>query len=116
MRDVIFVGTSRADLKAFPIDIRRQAGITLREVQIGALPTNAKPLKGFGGAGVQELRLDDQSGTYRVVYAVSLPDAVYVLHAFQKKSRRGIKTDARDVERVRQRLRIAQQTSAERER
>lgn len=86
----------------------------MESVQYGEKPDNAKPLKGFGGAGVQEIVADDEGGTCRVVYAVTLPDAVYVLHAFQKKSTRGVKTTQRDIELIRRRLREAREISAER--
>jgi phage-related protein len=114
MRDVIFVGSSRDALRAFPDEARREAGFALETVQRGEKPDNAKPLKGFGGAGVQEIVADDEDGTYRVVYTVTLPDAVYVLHAFQKRSTRGIKTAQRDIELVKRRLREAWGISAER--
>jgi phage-related protein len=112
MRDVIFVGSSRDDLRRFPAEVRREVGFALETVQGGVKPDNAKPLKGFGGAGVQEIVAADEDGTFRVVHAVTLPDAVYVLHAFQKKSTRGIATAKREIELVRQRLREAQQRSA----
>ena len=114
MREVIFVGSSRDDLRAFPAEARREAGYALETVQSGETPDNAKPLRGFGGAGVQEIVAGDEGGTYRVVYTVTLPDAVYVLHAFQKKSTRGVKTAQRDIELIRRRLREAQGISAER--
>jgi phage-related protein len=69
------------------------------------------PLKGFGGAGVIEIVEDHQSGTDRAIYTVRFADAVYVLHAFQKKSRKGIKTDAGDIETVKRRLKIAEEQS-----
>ena len=116
MRDVIFVGSSRDDLRAFPEEARREAGFALETVQNGEKPSNAKPLKGFGGAGVQEIVADDEDGTYRVVYTVTLPDAAYVLHAFQKKSTRGVKTAKRDVDLIKRPLREAQEISAERSR
>ena len=75
------------------------------------MPVDAKPLRGFGGAGVQEIVADDAAGTFRLVYVVSLPDAVYVLHAFQKRSTSGIKTSQRDVDLVRQRLGEARRLS-----
>jgi phage-related protein len=114
MRDLIFVGSSRDDLRAFPHEARREAGFALETVQAGGTPENAKPLKGFGGAGVLEIVADDAGGTYRVVYTVTLPDAVYALHAFQKKSTRGIKTPQREIDLVKRRLREAQLISAER--
>ena len=80
------------------------------------MPAIAKALKGFGNAGVQELVIREQDGTWRVVYTVTLPDAVYVLHAFNKKSKRGSETPKRDIDLVKQRLGRAQEISAERAR
>ena len=114
MRDVVFVGSSRDDLRAFPAEARREAGFALETVQYGEHPDNSKPLKGFGGGGVQEIVVDDECGTFRVVYTVTLPDAVYVLHALQKKSTRGVKTSRRDIELIKRRLREARAISAER--
>jgi phage-related protein len=114
MRDVIFVGSSLKDLRDFPTEAKREAGFALQSVQGGEKPDNAKPLKGFGGAGVQEIIADDEGGTFRVVYTVTLPDAVYVLHAFQKKAKHGIATTKQDLDLIRQRLRDAQGRSAER--
>ena len=116
MRAVIFVGSSRDDLRAFPDEARREAGFALEGAQHGEKPLNAKPLQSFGGAGVQEIVADDEGGTFRVVYTVTLPDAVYVLHAVQKKSTRGIKTTQRDIDLIKRRLREARDISAERRR
>ena len=113
MRPLEYVATSRDDLRRFPDDARQQSGYALELVQAGAMPENAKPLQGFGGAGVQEIAADDRGGTFRVVYTVTLPNAVYVLHAFQKKSTSGVKTSQRDIDLVRQRLRVAQMHSDE---
>ena len=111
-RRLEWVGTSREDLAAFPEEVRRVMGFALRLAQRGDKHPSAKPLKGFGGAGVLEIVEDDDGNTYRAVYTVALPDAVYVLHAFQKKSRHGIKTSARDMNLIRQRLKAAQERSA----
>lgn len=113
MRPLEFVATSRDDLRSFPSDARQQSGYALELAQAGAKPEYAKPLRGFGGAGVQEIVADDRGGTFRVVYTVTLPNAVYVLHAFQKKSTSGIKTSQRDIDLIRQRLRVAQMHSDE---
>jgi len=77
--------------------------------QIGDLADNAKPLKGFGGAGVIELIEDRDGNAYRAVYTVRFAGMIYVLHAFQKKSRRGIKTDPGDIELVRRRLKAVEE-------
>ena len=73
------------------------------------MPGSAKPLKGFGGAGVLEIVEDHRGDTWRAVYTVRFDSAIYILHAFQKKARKGIKTPMEEIERVRQRLRIAEQ-------
>ncbi len=72
-------------------------------------PHYAKPLKGFGGAGVLEVVANDDGDTYRAIYTVRFGDAIYVLHVFQKKSKSGIATSKQDMDLVRARLRIAEQ-------
>jgi len=109
MREVRFVGSSRDDLKAFPNRARRRSGFDLETVQRGEMPSRAKVLSGFGGGGVQEIVTEAEGGTYRVVYVVRLERAVYVLHAFQKKSTLGIKTSRRDMELIRRRLEEAEE-------
>ncbi len=83
-------------------------GHALYLAQTGRTHIAAKPLKGFGGAGVVEIVEDSRGGTYRTVYTVKFENAVYVLHAFQKKSKSGIKTPHEDTELVRRRLKIAE--------
>jgi phage-related protein len=106
-RLVVWVGSSRRDMQAMPREVRRGFGVALYAVQIGMTPPIAKVLKGFGGAGVLELIEDDAGGTYRAVYTVSYWSAVYVLHVFQKKSKRGKQTSQRDIELIRARLKRA---------
>ncbi len=84
-------------------------GQALFEAQRGTKHLDARPLKGFGGAGVLEVVEDHDGDTYRAVYTVRLAGIVYVLHAFQKKSKRGIATSRRDLELIRSRLRTADQ-------
>ena len=85
-------------------------GYALYLAQCGDKHLDAKPLRGFGGgAGVLEVVADHDGDTYRAVYTVRFADAVYVLHAFQKKSKRGIATPKREIERIRQRLQQAQE-------
>ena len=91
MRPVVFIGSAREDLRSFPDEVREDVGHALYLVQIGETPVDSKPLQGFG-VGVQEIREVGEGGTYRAVYTVALPTAVYVLHAFQKE----IPTRARD--------------------
>lgn len=88
-KPVRWVGSSREDLIDFREDVRRRIGGALWEVQLGRKAPYAKPLKGFGGAGVLEVVDDHDGDTFRAVYTIRFEGAVYVLHAFQKKSRRG---------------------------
>ncbi len=114
MRQLIWIGSSLEDLRAFPDEVKRTMGYALHLAQMGGKHPDARPLRGFGGAGVLEL-VDDLAGnTYRVVYTVRYPVAVYVLHAFQKKARRGIATPRQEIELIRARLRRAQQHDAQR--
>ena len=83
-------------------------GYALYRAQIGLKHGNAKPLKGFGGAGVLEIVTDHVGDTFRAVYTVKFAEAVYVLHAFQKKSKRGNKTPTEDMELVQRRLKAAE--------
>ncbi len=98
------MGSSRDDVRRFPRDARRKAGLELRAVQRGQEPTNFKPIPSVG-AGVYEIRIHAQ-GAYRVFYVAKFEEAIYVLHAFQKKTQ---KTAKRDIEIGRQRYRTAQQ-------
>jgi len=90
-----------------PVPLQKAFGTALRSVQLGGTPQMAKPLKGFGGAGVLELVEDYDRGTYRAVYTVNFPGVVYVLHVFQKKSKRGIATPRHDIDLVRSRYQLA---------
>ena len=103
-----FVGSSRKDLRAFPEGARQDIGFALFEAQKGNMPSAAKPLRGFGGAGVLEITEDFEGNTYRVIYTVKFQKVVYVLHCFQKKSRHGIKTPQKDIGLIKQRLRTVE--------
>ena len=104
----IFIGSSRKDLVAFPAEVRTRIGLALFEAQRGREPESARALKGFGGRGVLELIEDFDGSTYRAVYTVRFAGAVYVLHAFQKKSKSDIATAKHDLELIRKRLRDAE--------
>jgi len=93
---------------ALPADVRRMFGFALSLAQAGDKHDAAKVLKGFGGAGVLEMVEDDASGTYRAVYTVKFAEAVFVLHCFQKKSKRGIATPKEDMDIVEARLKLAE--------
>jgi phage-related protein len=102
-----FVGSSYEELRAFPRDVYRNVGRALMIAQLGEKAANAKPLKGFGGAGVLEVIEDYHGDTYRAVYTVRLASAVYVLHCFQKKSPRGGQVPRLNRELMERRLRDA---------
>jgi phage-related protein len=107
-RPVEWVGTSRRDFRDFPDEVQHNMGFALYRAQIGAMDESAKPLKGFGGAGVIEIVEAYKGGAYRAVYTVKFESAVYVLHAFEKKSKSGTKTLPADIETVRRRLKLAE--------
>ena len=97
-KPLVWEGNSKGELLKFPRDVQRDIGHALYMAQCGEKYRLAKPLKGFGGAGVLEIIENHDGNTYRAVYTVKLEDAVYVLHIFQKKSKRGIRTPRRDME------------------
>ena len=107
-KPLFWMGSSRRDRKQFFPDLRQIIGFALWEAQNGGKHPDAKPLKGFSGAGVLELVEDQQGSTYRAVYTVKFGGAVYALHAFQKKSKRGSKTSLADRELIRSRLKLAE--------
>jgi phage-related protein len=107
LKELYWVGSSLDDLRKFPQAVRQEAGYALYLAQEGAKHPNAKPLKGFSGAGTLEVVVDEKGDTYRAVYTVSFRDVVYVLHAFQKKSKRGTATPKREVQQIRNRLKQA---------
>ena len=92
LKPVVWIGSARAALSAFPDEVKDAIGFALYAAQQGGKHRDAKPLRGFGGAGVLEIVDDHDGDTYRAVYTVRFPGRVYVLHAFQKKSKTGIKT------------------------
>jgi phage-related protein len=108
LKSLVWIGSSRKDLRSFPEDVRDLFGYALYVAQTGGKHPDAKPLKGFGGAGVLEIVDDHAGSTYRAVCMVRLTDAVYGLHAFQKKSTAGIATRKQDVDLVKQRLKQAE--------
>ena len=106
-RPVEWVGSSLDDLRSFPEEVRDHIGFALYQAQIGLKHGDAKPLSGLG-SGVMEVVSRFDKDTYRAVYTMRFAKAVYVLHAFQKKSKRGIATPHRELELVRQRMRSAE--------
>jgi phage-related protein len=104
IKPVIWIGSALRDLRSLPEQVRRDIGQALYTAQKGETDPAAKPLKGFGGARVMEIVENDRGGTYRAVYTVQFGDAIYVLHVFQKKSKRGIATPKQDIDLIRRRL------------
>jgi phage-related protein len=114
LKPVIWVGSSRKDLSGFPDPVKDRMGYALYVAQRGRKHTDAKPLKGFGGAGVVEIVSDHRGDTFRAVYTVRLEGALYVLHAFQKKSKSGRATPKADLDLIERRLRDAERIAKER--
>ena len=111
-KSVIWIGSSKDDISALPGPVRASLGHRLRQVQDGETPLDMKPLRQFG-AGVFELRERFDKNAYRLVYVVNLEKAVYVLHAFMKKSKSGIGLPKPDAELIGTRLRRARTLDAE---
>ena len=109
IKEINFIGSSQRDIREFPEEVKDDIGYALFEVQKGGKPASAKPLKGFGGAGVLEIIENSDGDTYRAVYTVKFQKVVYVLHCFQKKSKHGIKTLQHDIDLIKQRLKIAEE-------
>jgi phage-related protein len=109
---VVWLGNARKNLKGFPEGAQKLAGDELQLIQFGGMPKDAKPFKGVG-SGVLELALRYASDAYRVVVAVQLGRRIYVLHAFQKKSKKGIATPQRDVDLIKKRYAEARELADE---
>jgi phage-related protein len=109
LKPLVWVGASRKDFSAFPDEAKSEMGYALFQAQQGFRHRKAKPLSGFGGAGVVEIVSDFRGDAFRTVYTVRFASSVYVLHAFQKKSKTGIATPHSEINLVRQRLREAEQ-------
>jgi phage-related protein len=112
-KPLVWMGSSRDDFRAFPDDVKSEMGYALFLAQCGGRHRKAKTLTGLGGAGVVELIDDHRGDAFRTVYTVRFAEAVYVLHAFQKKSKRGIATARGDIEAIRRRLADAANLSSE---
>lgn len=104
-----WIASSKDDLSAMPREVRRDVGYALYVAQQGDKADDAKVLTGFGGAGVIEVIARHDGDTFRAVYTVRLAGVVYVLHAFQKKAKRGIATPKKEIDLIRKRLRLAEQ-------
>ena len=112
-RPLLWMASSKRDYREFPSRVQDGFGFELYLAQTGQHPPSAKPLRGFG-SGTLELVEDFDGDTYRTVYTVRFGEAIYVLHAFKKKSKRGIKTPQSDIDLIRRRLRDAEQDHAQR--
>ncbi|MBL1266900.1 MAG: type II toxin-antitoxin system RelE/ParE family toxin [Halomonas sp.] len=112
-KNLRWVASAKKDLEAMPEDVKDVFGFALHLAQIGSKHSQAKPLKGFASAGVLEVVEDHQGDTYRAVYTVRIQEAVYVLHCFQKKSSSGIATPKPDMQKIRARLKTAEEHAKE---
>ena len=107
-KTLIWIGSSKKNLLDLPAAVRKFFGHALDFAQRGGAHDAAKVMKGFAGAGVLEIVEDTIGGTYRAVYTVKFAEAVFVLHCFQKKSKRGIATPKEDIDLIRSRLKIVE--------
>jgi phage-related protein len=114
-RSVLWIGSSRKVLRKFPREVRREFGQALYAAQQGETDPAAKPLRGFAGGSVLEIVANHDGDTWRAVYTVRFKEAVYVLHAFQKKSKKGISTPQKEMTLIRQRLAEAERFHRERQ-
>ena len=108
MKSLKWVGSSDEDLQEFPSAVQRKIGYALYFAQIGDKHPTAKPLKGKALSGVMEIRSNYDKNTYRAVYTTKIGDKIYVLHTFQKKSKRGIETPQTEIDLIKRRLKMAQ--------
>jgi len=108
LKGLEWIASSRKDMQTLPRSVQRVFGYAFYAAQCGEKPPEAKPLKGFGGAGVLELVEDHRGDTYRAVYTVRFAAKVYVLHVFQKKARHGIATPKHELDLIHARLRQAE--------
>ena len=108
-RPLVWIGSSRKDISGFPEDVRRRLGFARYRAQHWETHIDAKPLRGFQGASVLEVVEDLDGSTYRGVYTVRFRGVVYVLHVFQKKSKRDIATPPTDIKLIKERLKRARE-------
>lgn len=108
-KPVEWIASSRSDLRKFPPEVRRVMGQAIDDAQLGLESPVAKALKRFGGRGVLEIVDDFDGDTYRAVYTVKLAAVVYILHAFQKKSKKGVATPKQEIDLIKARLKRAEE-------
>lgn len=114
LRDVVWMGDAKNNLREFPEGARKLIGDELQLIQFGGMPRDTKSFKGIG-SGVLEIAVRYDKDAYRTVVAVQLGKKLYVLHAFQKKSKRGIETPKRDIELIKRRYREAKELASHEE-
>ena|SRR5579862_5589097 len=107
MKPVLWIGSTRKDLRDMPEEVQSEIGHSLREIQKGKDPGNTKPLRHLKDPGISEIRVDERQGTFRAVYTIEFKDAIAVLHVFQKKSKSGIATPKKEIDLILQRLKQA---------
>lgn len=112
-KPLFWIKRSLKDIQSFPDAVKKTMGFALWQAQLGERHPDVKTLKGFGGSGVLEVVEDHDGNTYRAVYTVKYAGVVYVLHAFQKKSKSGIKTPIHEIDLIRKRLKLAEQAYAD---
>ena len=108
-KHIVWIASSRSDLKLFPDEVQKVIGYALYQAQMGRKGLSAKPLADFGGASVIEIVDDYRGDTYRAVYTVKFSEAIYVLHAFKKKSKRGVATPKPEIDLIKKRLKGAEE-------
>ena len=108
LRPIVWLGNTKKNILEFPEDVRKLIGDELQFIQFGGIPKDAKPFKGVG-SGVIEIALKYDKEAYRCIQAVQLGEKIYVLHAFQKKAKKGISTPKKDVEMVKKRYKEAKE-------
>ena len=108
LKPVVWIGSSREDLRDLPDRVQDKVGTALQGVQYGLRPAVVKTLSGFSGASVLEIKVNDDGSTYRAVYTVQFAGYIFVLHTFQKKSSHGSETAKQDRYRIRARLKLAE--------
>jgi phage-related protein len=109
LKSIEWISSSLSDLRKFPEEVQKVMGFALYLSQLGQKHQDAKPLKGFQGSSVLEVVDDFDGDTYRAVYTVKFEGIIYVLHAFQKKSKQGIATPKQDIELIEARLKRARE-------
>ena len=107
LKPVRWIAGSKADLSTLPLEVRRHVGYAMYDAQCGDKHADAKVLTGFGDAGILEVIARHDGDTFRAVYTVRFSRAIYVLHVFQKKAKRGIATPKKDIDLIKSRLKIA---------